>query len=108
MNILFKENIRTIRKAYGFSQSEMADRLSIPEKRYQSYEEGRGEPNLAETYRFCCTLNFTLDQLLIINIAKDFTLIKINQLALKKSKALATLVNNRGNKVKEVSPMQGF
>ena len=86
MEILFKENLRTIRKAYGFSQSEMADHLTIPEKRYQSYEEGRGEPNLTEIYRFCCKMNISLDQLLTVNMETDFTPIKINQLALKKSK----------------------
>ncbi len=86
MAIRFKENLKTIRKAYGLSQREMADRLEIPEKRYQSYEEGRGEPGMAELSRFCCITNFNLDQMVLANIHADFTTIKINQLALKKPK----------------------
>lgn len=90
MEILFKENLRTIRKAYGFSQIGMADRLNIPAKRYQSYEEGRGEPNLAEIYRFSCVLNLTLDQLLVSNMGNDLTPLQINQLALKPHKLSKT------------------
>lgn len=86
MNINFKENLKTIRKAYNFSQVEMAERLEIPVKRYQSYEEGRASPRLEDVLTFCCTTNFTIDQLLTTNIEAAFTSIQINQLALKKSK----------------------
>lgn len=91
MVIKIKENLKTIRKAYNFSQCGMAEYLGIPEKRYQSYEEGRGEPKLADIYTFCCRTNFTLDQLIITNIAATFTNLQINQLALKKTKSPTTL-----------------
>lgn len=86
MAIRFKENLKTIRKAYGLSQREMADRLNIPEKRYQSYEEGRGEPGMAELSRFCCIVNFTIDQMVEWLIEAKFTDIQISQHALKKPK----------------------
>ena len=86
MVINLKENLKTIRKAYNFSQIEMADRLNIPIKRYQSYEEGRAEPRLEDVLTFCCVTNFTLDQLVTVNIKEHFTDIQINQLALKKPK----------------------
>ena len=86
MVINLKENLKTIRKAYNFSQIEMADRLNIPVKRYQSYEEGRAEPKLEDLLTFCCCTNFTLDQIIIVNIEAAFTPMAINQLALKKPK----------------------
>ncbi|WP_394767553.1 helix-turn-helix transcriptional regulator [Ferruginibacter sp.] len=86
MAIKFKENLKTIRKAYNLSQIEMSERLSIPVKRYQSYEEGRASPRLEDILTFCYTTNFNLDQLIITNIEADFTPMQINQLALKKSK----------------------
>ena len=88
MAIKLKENLKTIRKAYGLAQREMAERLEVPEKRYQSYEEGRGEPRLSEIYRFCCITNLTMEELLIVNLEANFTPLKINQLALKKPKTL--------------------
>ena len=51
----------------------MADKLKINLKSYQAYEEGRSEPKLSKIVDISCSLNFTMDELIKINMAVAYT-----------------------------------
>jgi transcriptional regulator with XRE-family HTH domain len=84
--LFIKENLKFIREAYGNTQQQMADRLNVPLKRYQSYEEGRNDPPAAQIVDFCCSLNVSIDDFMKINMAVKFTPLAILQLSVKTSK----------------------
>ena len=52
-NKTFADNLRRERKAKGFTQETMATELGISRKRYASWEECRGTPNIYYLSRLC-------------------------------------------------------
>ena len=54
MDMQIGEKIRTLRKAAGLSQQQLANELGISEKSIQRYETGENEPN-SQTMRMLAT-----------------------------------------------------
>jgi DNA-binding XRE family transcriptional regulator len=75
----FQENIKYIRQSYGLTQKEMANKLNIPIKSYQSYGEGRSEPNSTVILGICCITNVDFETMFKANMANDYTHIQILQ-----------------------------
>jgi DNA-binding XRE family transcriptional regulator len=62
----FRENLKTVRIARGFSGADLGDcaNLSPKTKRVHDIEEGRGAPTLAEVIALCETLEVPIDAML--------------------------------------------
>ena len=88
----FQSNLKYIRDAYGLTQNEMSKKLDVSLKSYQSYEEGRSEPNSAMIIKFCCTLNLTFEILFKSLLSLSFTHVDVLRKSVKKSNT--TIISN--------------
>lgn len=50
---IFTENLKRKRKEKGFTQEAISTQLNISQKRYASWEEGRGNPNFHYLSKLC-------------------------------------------------------
>lgn len=61
----FKDNLKKIRSAKGFSASELSDKCNLRQKkRVSDIEEGRGKPSLEEVVKICDILDVKIDDML--------------------------------------------
>ena len=58
------ENLKNLRKEFGFSQKQMAEKLCISQQTYSDYENGKTEPNYDSIIEICKIFNVTADYLL--------------------------------------------
>jgi DNA-binding XRE family transcriptional regulator len=77
------ENLEFIRSCYGMTQMEMAAKIDMPYKSYQSYEERRCMPKLDAIIQISCKLNLTLDEIVKVNLSEAYTFQQILQLSVK-------------------------
>lgn len=64
------ERIRQLRKEAGWSQTELAERISVDPGRVSKYEAGRMSPSPEALIRLAETLNVSLDYLLIEDVPR--------------------------------------
>lgn len=58
------ENIRKARKAAGFSQKELAERLQVYQKDISRWENGERTPTMEVFTKICRELNASADEIL--------------------------------------------
>ena len=58
------KNLKTFRKGLNLSQNEVAEKLNIPRANYQSYENGRNEPNIETLVKLADFFNVSVDTLI--------------------------------------------
>ncbi len=58
------ENLKTLRKDYGYTQKEIADKLGITYQSYQAYERGIAVPNLKNFIRLAEIYDVSMDFLI--------------------------------------------
>lgn len=80
---VFGKNLIYIREILGLLQKEMAARLSIPIKRYQSYEENRGEPSTLDILNFCKELKQDVTEMITIELSSKYDKTQLMQKMLK-------------------------
>lgn len=57
-------NLKSLRNQKGYTQSKVAEKLDIPLKRYQAWEEGRSEPHSEMLLAIARLYDITVDELL--------------------------------------------
>ena len=57
------ENIKSARRAKGFTQKEMADKLFMTQQQYSAYENGVYEFGYAQTKEVCKILDITPNEM---------------------------------------------
>ncbi len=60
----FKENLRLLRRACGFSQEEVANVLGVDRSAYSYYESGKTEPNMKNLVKIARMYRVSTDTLL--------------------------------------------
>ncbi len=60
----FEDNLRELRKQFGFSQEELAQRLSVTRQSVSKWENGSASPELDKLMQLCELFHCTLDELL--------------------------------------------
>lgn len=83
-----------LRKANLYTQSDIADRLQIGQKRYAAWEEGRAEPNIAMLIKIADLYNITIDELVMNR--KINTIPKISDNS-REQELIDRIVGNWGN-----------
>ena len=64
MKSRFAENLSAIRRAWGFTQSEMSEKLGISRSAYACYEIGKRSPDLDMLYKISIVLHVSLNELM--------------------------------------------
>jgi len=64
----FSENLLKLRTEYGFTQSQVANRIGVRVLTYQHYEYGDREPRLSKLVALADFYGLTLDEL----VCRDF------------------------------------
>ena len=60
----FAQHLKTLRKARGLTQQELADRIGLKRAALGAYEEGRAEPRLVNVVAFAEFFGVSVDALL--------------------------------------------
>ena len=63
MNILFSSNIRALRENSRLTQQQLADKLSVTQRKISYWESGKIEPDLESLWRLADFLDVTIDEL---------------------------------------------
>lgn len=58
---MLKERMKKLRKAHGYTQEMMAERMHMDQATYSSIESGRRQPTAEELERFCTIVGISLD-----------------------------------------------
>jgi transcriptional regulator with XRE-family HTH domain len=66
---MLSKNLKSLRKINGWTQAIAAEKLKVKLPTYQSYEDGRAEPDIERLILIADTYKITVDQL----IRKDLT-----------------------------------
>lgn len=64
-DIQLARNLKKYRKAHGYTQAKLCDRLNISRQAYSNYETGKRDPDFALLVRICNIYQITLDQLIL-------------------------------------------
>ena len=64
MDKLFCNNLKEARKACGFTQKQVANKLSVVESCYANWEQGRTEPNVDMLRKLAKIFSVSLDELI--------------------------------------------
>ncbi|MBE7090543.1 MAG: helix-turn-helix transcriptional regulator [Clostridiales bacterium] len=64
MDKLFCNNLKEARKACGFTQKQVANKLSVVESCYANWEQGRTEPNVDMLRKLAKIFCVSLDELI--------------------------------------------
>lgn len=70
-NIQLAYNLKRYREAYGFTQQELAERISISRQAYSNYETAKRDPDLDLLTKLCEVYAITLDQLVRTPFSED-------------------------------------
>ena len=62
-NMTFSENLRRLRKETGLKQTELAEKIGISWRAYQTYERGEREPVLSTLVALADFYGLSLDEL---------------------------------------------
>lgn len=68
METFFSDNIRILRKAFGFTQSKLADVLGVSSASVAHYETGKNKPSFDGLLRLCELFEVTLDILILMKL----------------------------------------
>lgn len=60
--------LKEARKAKGYTQTEIAKLMEIPQQNWQRYESGKLDLKMSTIYRICKTLNISSDWLIGLNV----------------------------------------
>ena len=63
MNILFSSNIRALRENSRLTQQQLADKLSVTQRKISYWESGKIEPDLESLWRLADFFDVTIDEL---------------------------------------------
>lgn len=91
---LFAKNLKSLRKAKGWTQQELADRMGIKRAALGAYEEGRSEPRLANVLAMADLLGVSTDAMMRGVNAKE---IQENRTNGHRLRVLTVPVNNETN-----------
>ena len=61
---MLSTNLKVLRRVNGWTQAEAAKKLKIKLPTYQSYEDGRAEPDIARLIKIADTYKITVDKLI--------------------------------------------
>lgn len=61
---IFSERLKELRKASGYTQQQIAEKLNVRQQSYMRYENGTGEPNLETVAAISKIFEVTTDYLL--------------------------------------------
>ena len=61
---MLSNNLKTLRKLNDWIQDDVAKKLEIGTSKYQSYEDGRAEPNIETLIKIADLYGITVDQLI--------------------------------------------
>ena len=64
----YGERLKAARKARGYTQTELAEKLGITQKSYQRMETGAHDLKMSTIYQLCTTLNISSDWLIGLKI----------------------------------------
>ena len=64
MEIKFAENLKTLRKAKGLTQKQLANTLGVDQRTISAWEKGVCEPSFSVLAEICCIFNETFDEIL--------------------------------------------
>lgn len=68
--LYFQSNAKYLRKLKDKSQQAVSNQLEIPNKRFQSYEEGRAMPNILMIDKIAQYYNETLNDMCFTDLTK--------------------------------------
>lgn len=88
--IINMKNLKSSRTGKHLSQAEVAERLGIPRATYQSYENGRNEPNIETLIKLADFFNVSVDTL----IGHDADLVDLRAVNKNQRYAIEKLVNS--------------
>lgn len=61
---IFRENLKELRKLYGYTQRQVAEKLGISQPSYIRYENGSSEPTLENLVKLADLFDVSADYLL--------------------------------------------
>ena len=64
MELTFSENLRTLRRQEGLTQSELAAKLNVTQRKVAYWESGKIEPNLRDLWKICDLFDVSADFLM--------------------------------------------
>lgn len=70
---MFKDNLLTLRRLYGFSQEELAEKIGISRQAYGKWEKGESVPDLERAAQLAAVYGTTVDALLHTEPLSDGT-----------------------------------
>ena len=79
MEIHFKENLKYLRKLYGYSQTTLAEHIGVTRAVIGSYEEGRAMPSIQTLLKIANHFDLFLDTLITIRIEDNQDCINGNE-----------------------------
>ena len=68
---MFSDNFKKLRKSYGMTQAQMADKLGISSSTVGMYEQGRRTPDSNMLKKICSLCNVSTDYLLGVNVKNE-------------------------------------
>ncbi len=68
-SIVLSEKLKTLRKAYGYSQETVGNYISISRQGYQHYESGKREPDINRLYKLSLLYDIPLFDLVSEEVA---------------------------------------
>ncbi len=68
------KNLRKIRKEYGMTMKDLADKIGVSESAISQYENGKREPGYETLIKLACLFNVSADYLLGIEEKDDMSI----------------------------------
>lgn len=62
--LIFSERLLSLRKAYGYTQRQLAERLNVAQPSYVRYEQGTAEPTQENLVKLADIFDVSVDYLL--------------------------------------------
>ncbi len=75
---MIKRKIAELRKEYGLSQKQLAEKLNMSRTGLASWEQGLAEPSIEALKKICVVFNISADELLEIETAEERKKVVIN------------------------------
>ena len=100
---MFSENLKTLRKASGFSQEQLAIRLNVVRQTVSKWEKGLSVPDAEQLVRLADTLGVQVHELLgkEIDVSADKDELEIIALELSKLNELIVTYGNKASNLKK-------
>ena len=94
---LVNKNLRFLRKEYGYTQSEFAQKIGVKRPSIGAYEENRAEPKIATLRIIADIFNITLEQLINQDLELQFQqrgIVRGKDVSANRLRVLTVTVNN--------------